>query len=824
MNRDRDAIALRLRSALATSLLASTVLAGATAAYAEDKKPGTTEVTEVIVTAQKRAESLQKVPMSIQALDATKLQQLNVTQFNDYVKYLPSVSFQSEGPNSAQVFIRGVASGENGNHSGPLPTVGVYLDEQPITTIGGTLDAHVYDMERVEVLAGPQGTLYGASSEAGTIRFITKKPTHTFSAGVDLQGNTVHGDGGYVGEGFVNLPVTDKIAVRLVGWAEHDAGYIDNVLGSRTFATSGDTITNAAFVKKNFNPADTIGGRAALKVDLSENWTVLAQVFGQDQRNTGVFGYERDLGRLKVQRFGPDTDHDRWIQAALTVTGKIGKYDVTYSGGYHVRQVDSRTDYTDYSYFYDLASGYGKYWEDAHGNPLANPSQYIVGVDKFTKESHEFRVQSPKTDRLRILLGAFQQRQTHWIVQDYKINGLGIDTTYGPLTVPGWNQTLWLTDQMRVDRDYAVFGELSFDIMDRLQITGGMRGYTYDNSLKGFFGFSENYANMWNGRAGVAQPGMGVNGSNCISLEHYRGDPCVNLDKTVKGKGETHRLNLTYKFDNSRLIYATYSTGFRPGGVNRNGNFGPYGADFLTNYEVGWKTSWFGNSVRWNGAIFDEDWRNFQFSFLGPNSLTIVQNAGQANAKGVESDVTWRVTPQFTLTGSGAYTEAKLTSPYCKFNDASHAVCPEADSGQTNPPLPNPLKAPKGAQLPITPKVKVNATARYTFDLMGWNAHAQGAVIYQDRSFPALKTSDVAALGVMPSYTTVDLSAGAEKGTLSLELFVKNLLDSNGQVTRYSPCGGDCTGTTPANPGVPAAIYYVPVTPRMIGVKLSKKF
>ena len=173
---------------------------------------------EVVVTAEKRAENLQDVPVSIPALDTEKLEQLNVQNFDDYVKFLPSVAYQTGGPGFAKIYMRGVASGDNGNHSGPLPSVGVYLDEQPVTTIQGPLDIHIYDIERVEALAGPQGTLYGASSEAGTVRIITNKPDPTgFKAGYDLQGNTVRGQGGYTAEGFVNMPLSAR--TRRCAWS-----------------------------------------------------------------------------------------------------------------------------------------------------------------------------------------------------------------------------------------------------------------------------------------------------------------------------------------------------------------------------------------------------------------------------------------------------------------------------------------------------------------------------------------------------------------------------------------------------------------------------
>src|SRR6202163_3782026 len=153
-------------------------------------------------------ESLQNVPLSITAIGTQKLDELHVQNFNDYIKYLPSVSYQTLGPGFAKIYMRGVSSGGDGNHSGSLPSVGVYLDEQPITTIQGPLDIHVYDIARVEALAGPQGTLYGASSEAGTIRIITNKPDPSaFSASYEANVNTTDkgGVGGGV-EGYANIP------------------------------------------------------------------------------------------------------------------------------------------------------------------------------------------------------------------------------------------------------------------------------------------------------------------------------------------------------------------------------------------------------------------------------------------------------------------------------------------------------------------------------------------------------------------------------------------------------------------------------------------
>src|SRR5882672_12680410 len=208
--------------------LASAIIACLNTAQAQEAAPsGTLE--EVVVTAQKRTESLQNVPLSITALGTQQLEDLHVQNFDDYVKYLPSVTIRTVGPGQDKVYMRGVSSGGDGVHSGTLPSVGVYLDEQPVTTIQGVLDIHVYDIARVEALAGPQGTLYGASSLSGTLRIITNKPDPSaFAAGYDLKGDKWK-DGGAGGgiEGFVNIPLTEHAAIRLVGYYDHQGGYIN---------------------------------------------------------------------------------------------------------------------------------------------------------------------------------------------------------------------------------------------------------------------------------------------------------------------------------------------------------------------------------------------------------------------------------------------------------------------------------------------------------------------------------------------------------------------------------------------------------------------
>ena len=256
------------------------------------------------MTAQKREENLQKVPISLQVLGNTQLEQQNVSDFDDYAKLIPSLTYGTagggvfSGPGFVQVYMRGVASGGDGNHSGSQPSAGMYLDDQPITTIQGALDIHMYDIDRVEALAGPQGTLYGASAQSGTVRIITRKPDPSgFSAGYSVEASSIDGGGiGHVLEGFVNIPVSDRAAVRLVGWQKHDAGYVDNLRGTRTYPTSGIVDDNADLAEDNYNTADTVGLRGALRFDINDRWTITPQLIAQKQKAYGSAGIDPNAG------------------------------------------------------------------------------------------------------------------------------------------------------------------------------------------------------------------------------------------------------------------------------------------------------------------------------------------------------------------------------------------------------------------------------------------------------------------------------------------------------------------------------------------------
>ena len=805
--------ALRRGLPLATSLLA--VLSGAQAQQAT-----TSQLEEIVVTAQKRAESLQDVPLSIQALGTERLDELGVASFADYAQMLPSLSFQNGGQNGgpgfSRAYMRGVASGGDGNHSGSQPSVGTYLDEQPVTMVQGALDIHIYDIERVEVLAGPQGTLYGASSQTGTIRIITNKPDPTgFKAGYNLEiSSLTDGSEGYLGEGFVNLPLSDSAALRLVGWYRKDAGFIDNVYGTLTYPTSGITIDNAGLVEKDYNDGDTAGARAALKIDLDDSWTVTAGVMGQNQEVNGSFGYRSSDDEFELTRYRPERSEDRWVQAALTVQGRFSNFDVVYAGSYLNRKDEYDLDYADYSFFYDDCCGYGSYVYDDAGE-FIDPTQYIEAKDRYDKQSHELRISSSGESRFRYVAGLFYQEQTHDIEQVYLIDGLaGPDTVVDPpgsLWVTGWPDTWWLTQQVRKDKDYAAFGELTYDLTDKLSVTGGIRFFESKNSLEGFFGY---------GLTNPFYPAYGeprcfnqfFDGENPYYDPDYvdnpvNGAPCTNVDKTVKESGNTPKFNVTYRIDEDRLVYATYSEGFRPGGVNRRGDLPPYKADYLTNYEIGWKTSWSDNSIRFNGAVFIEEWDDFQFAFLGQSSLTQIANAANARIEGIEADLQWAATDALTLAGGAAWIDAKLTQPYCGDLD---------EDGNDLDPCPQEPRAPDGQQLPVTPEFKGNLSARYTFAVGGWDAHLQGVVAYVGDRWADLRTEQREILGKIEAYTVADFTTGIARDGYTLELFINNAFDERGQLDRWAQCDAAKCGVS--------GTYITPVMPRTFGLRFGQRF
>ena len=822
------------RRPMAYSPIAAAVMLalGSQAVWAQDAAG---ELEEVVVTAQKRSEKMQDVPISMEAMGNQKLEELNVQNFADYAKLLPSISATPSaftGVGFTKVYMRGIVTGGDGQATTSQPSVGTYLDEQPITTVQGNLDIHLYDIARVEALAGPQGTLYGASSQAGTIRIITNKPDASgFSAGYSLEGNTVDNGGqGYVAEGFVNIPLGEKAAVRLVGWKSKTGGWVDNVRGTRTYrgdiSTTADDITvdNVAYAKDNYNTVDTTGARAALRVELNDNWTLTPSVQMQEQKGKGASGDDLSSfapGDYAVKHFRAEYANDKWYQVGLTVEGKIGNFDLTYSGNHLHRDVDASSDYSDYTYWYDnlYTSGYFAGLFVNNAGQRVDPSQSYINNDGYSKQSHEIRISSSQENRLRGQIGLFYQKQKHDFQESFgNIPGLANiylmnqDEPNGK-QFPG---VVYLNSMDREDTDKAVFGSLAYDLTDKLEVSVGMRFFKPEVTVKGFFGYGLGYnpsraptgtepGAVANGGSGAFSPngqGWSRNGEwRCKSQVSYKDAPCLNVDKGIAESDHISRFNLRYKATDDAMMYVTWSEGYRPGGINRNPFAGDYKSDFLTNYEFGWKTEWFNRTLQFNGALFLQKWKDFQIGFQGANGITQVDNGPSAEVKGAEIQLMWLASENLLISSSTAFYKSKLKSDYSNFDAAGNVVD---------------VNAPAGTRLPITPKFKGSLLARYKFNVGDYEGHVQGSLAHSGSAASRLNIADNAVVGDIEANTTLDVSTGVERGNYSLELFVQNLTNENASLYKTAQCTDQVCG------GVQS--YGVRPHPRTIGIKFNQKF
>jgi len=746
-------------------------MAPATAALAQDAAA----LDEITVTAQKRTQNLQDVPISVQVLGNEQIENLNIQGFEEYVHFMPTVSIYHDRPGISQVYMRGISSGGDGNHSASMPSVGVYLDEQPITTINHVLDMHLYDVARIESLSGPQGTFFGASSQSGTLRIITNKPQiGEYEAGVDLSVNQVEKGGtGYALEGFANIPVSDKAAIRLVGWHKETAGFIDNVAGVIDFpGPEGHFSDNAALVEEDFNTVTISGMRALLKVDLNDNWTVTPGIIYQQQESSGVWQHDpEDLGDLNIQRHSPDTYDDDWYQASLTLDGNIGDLNLVYAGTYLDRDAERNEDYIGYAsylhnYYYDYYqnNSTGCYHHSTNSSyttyECTNPSQFISRDEFFKRSSHELRLQSSEDGAFRWTAGLFVQRQEHnfdlrWNVPGMDPLGSDIWPIRPPSLVPG-ELVVWQTDQNRVDRDSAFFGEVEYDINDNLTLVGGYRRFDFENSLKGYNGHATRGCLV----DGVLMAPCAVN--------------TPNIDDVSEGSGNTYKFSANYSLDDDKMVYFTYSEGYRAGGVNRarpdRGEFPPkYDPDFVDNYEFGWKTSFMDGRMRFNGAIYSMDWDEFQLSYhdYDVSILTIIQNVGSAETSGVEFDLAFAATDDLTLTFAGSYTDATLKEGFWPdLNDKDDGDPPDAAAG---------------TQLPYVPELKMAATGRLNMNYGSLPGYIQAAVSFTGDSWTQLHDVD---RQVQNSYTLVNLSTGVQGESWSLDLFIDNATDERAEISR----------------------------------------
>jgi outer membrane receptor protein involved in Fe transport len=591
-------------------------------AHAADTAADTTDsegIQEITVTAQRRNESIQDVPITIQALSGDQLKQLNVQTFDDLLKYTPNVTYSGNNPGGGNIFMRGLSSGgtpgQSQSTTAPFPNVAVYLDDQSLQYPARNLDVYLVDMERVEVLEGPQGTLFGGGAQAGAIRYITNKPkldvtegNVSASYGITASG----GDPNAAVNGTINLPlIPDTLAVRATIFDDHRGGYISNVPGSIQLspalcpvATTCPSANNANLVESNANPVDYTGIRAEALLKINDNWNVL---LAQNYQNMQADGYFDDypassngtpLAPYQITAFTPSFDKDRYESTSWTLNGKLpgalgpfGDLKVVYTGSYLDRHIQQQNDYSNYltsgaGSLYDctgVAAPYKPFRSGKATTCYAPVGSWLDQVDN-THQSHELRFSTDEDNRVRATLGGYWEEFV--IKDDMNFNYLPIPqcnatnlaiseaggpdclSAIGPL--PGTyandpslrlnTNTAFGQDVRRGYRQAAAFTSVDFDIIPKvLTITGGTRYFHYDEFEQGSEYYSE-----------TTSPLIINHPNGACTATGACGFP-INLNKTEHGFKS--RGNLTWHVIPDVMVYYTYSQGFRPGGFNRTKSF-----------------------------------------------------------------------------------------------------------------------------------------------------------------------------------------------------------------------------------------------------------
>lgn len=762
--------------------ISSVLMAPMGAVMAQDQEQGEATATdlileEVLVTARKRTESLMEVPESIQALSAQDIRQGGLKSMDDYARFIPSMSYVERNPGITKIVFRGIA--DDAMTFIAEPSAALYLDEQSLV-LNATPNPRMVDIERIEALSGPQGTLYGASAQAGTLRVITNKPDPTaFDAFVDLELTSgSDSDTGYDVSGMVNIPLSDALAIRLVGFTAEEGGFIDNI--------NGDTprfgvFNNAGAEQDNFNDVEIKGGRVAARWFANEAWSFTGSVVHQDTYSNARPERDPTLGRdLAVVRFRPDKEYDDqdWTQYALTIEGDLGFADFVSATSYFERDwtyaQDTSVGYASYfgtfcysGYYYDF-SQYSKYcFQPAGvGNYYNDPVGYLENIQKNSKISQEFRL-SAQGERFDWVAGLFyEESEEDW---DFYSHADGYATSKSManlLAGNGWNQpnippvisdTWWHSGDRTDWQQWAVFGEVTWHINERWDASFGARWF--DRTMDKIY-FVENP----NGN--LAPPGITT--------------PSSDENDWVP------KLSLSYQITDEVMIYGLYSEGFRPGGTNRNRGlpFFPqqYDSDILENIEFGAKATLADGRVRLTATYFDMSWDDYQLEVVDPSNIPcgddnappppfcgqpwqkVVANVGSASSKGLELQLDALATEGLTVGFNATWLDATL--------DEEVFVT---------------IPVPAGSRLPLSPEFKASAYMQYDWDINWFDGLATSSYVrlqwsYTDDMLNVFEPLEIFTNGpspqiLQPSYDIGDLRYAVSGVDWTVQLFVNNLTD-----------------------------------------------
>ena len=754
--------------------LNSAVLFGIAASLSTASANAQNVIEEVIVTATKREESAQDIPVTVLALDESTMKELQIGNFDDYVSYMPNVTNAGRGPGQSSIYIRGMATStisvQLAGANGSAPNVALYLDEQPVTIVGRNLDVYVTDMERIEVLPGPQGTLFGSSSMAGTVRLITNKPVlNEFQSGIQARlASTSGGDLSHSIEGYFNLPLIDnKFAARIAFYNVNLGGYVDNVPGEKQISLDNPGFSpddnpdreiafNTRFVKNDFNDSAYLGARIGAEYLINDDWGFLLQYSQQKLTADGVFDYDPEIGDLEVRRYFPDDLEDEFQQVAWTLDGRLAALDVIYTGAYLDREVEQLIDYTGYS---DTGPFIPYYICEYPGYASCSAPDLGVQVhSKFTRQSHEFRFNTPADKSLRATAGLFYEDTKLEEIGDFVYTGtieqgfarnapLPDATSINPN--PRMSGVAFFNDVTRTEEQIALFGELTYDFSEKFSGTLGLRWYDLEVDLVG----SSNFANR-----GPVDLDFGSN----LDQKFEPFAPFSENDVIPK-------ISFSYTPTDNTLYYLLYSEGFRPGGFNRGGgdsmndiDFVPftYGTDSIKNYELGWKTMLLNQTLQFNGAAYYVDWSDMQVARFDPinlSILTFIENAASSEIKGIESDIVWLPTKNLSIFAAVSVNDSELT--------------------ETPPGIID--LAPAGSELALAPPIQGSIRGRFDWHVDDYIPYVQAGVRYTAKAWSSIVAEERFR---QDSYTIVDVSAGLTKNSWLIELFVTNLTDKRAQM------------------------------------------
>ena len=739
------------------------------------------QIEEVVVSATKKKENASDVPITVTALTEETLKEMNVSNFDEYIEYLPNVTSGGRGPGQSTIYIRGMAVDPVNVFlsaaQGSSPNVALYLDEQPIQVPGRNLDVYVADMERIEVLAGPQGTLFGASSQAGTVRLITNKPKFDVQEG-GFNTSIFNTDGGsrsYAFDGFLNVPISESWAVRGVVYQTKSGGYIDNVEGTWSGKGRGSFNStaefqedkNTALVEDDFNDSSYKGFRLSSAYSINEDWDLLVTHVDQDITADGVFDYDPAIGDLKVSRFIEDTLEDSFNQTSITLEGRMGSLDAIYTGSLLERTADQTVDYSGYA---NVGAYLPYYVCNAYDYTVCGSATVQVELyDENQRTTHEFRVSSNEFSDLPFsyTAGVFIDESELQTQNDYgylgTLSAAANAGTYGGYIdntpIPGaWagnpnarpSQYRFFNDILRLEEQTSFFTEVTIPVSDKLDVLFGVRKYDLDLDFRGQSKFGYRGANVSNGRDYDAAP---------------HGTAPLNLSDQIT------KFTLSYKPDADTLYYFTRSEGYRPGGFNRGGGKASsnpafpdvpltYATDDVVNTEFGVKTLLLDGAMRLNASYYNIEWTDIQVSRFDPKNvsiLTFVENAADADVSGLEADILWYPTDDITIASAMSYNSTEVTRIKAQIVEI----------------------APVGSALPLSPDFQWNVRIRKDSELNGLPSYTQLAIKSASDSFSSLEKDKRYS---QSAYRTVDFAYGFEVNNTEIEFFIRNLTDERAQL------------------------------------------